>query len=551
MSEKTEKLDRELRRAWFKWQSFVLSRGLALTVGWLVLIALVELGIDWTLDLPVSVRVALLGVNIVAFFAIAYTHLIRHMKSYDPLRQALREESEHTDLENLLVAYCQLGEEDASAGMSEDLIRAAKRRAEQELGALRFGSSVRFADLWLPVTFCVCVLALSATGISLRPGIFDAFAHRMFVPGSSIAYPTRTHVAVTGGDMRVRRYGTATATAHVSGEVPDRGQICVRPAGSNWRRIDVTRSGESEFTHTFQNVSRSFDYRFEVGDDESAIHRVTAVPPPHIERAKVRLKYPNYTGLEAEDVSDLNVEVPEGTAIEWELEFDRPVTGAKIVPAEGDPVSARIGQQDRRVRASLTADASLAYRCRFRWTLNGEAQVDETERHFIQVIPDVAPRVTIKYPRHSGKATLKKSLEVVFSATDDHGISDAYLIHALNDGREKSLKLSNGEDDARERSITVVPAELVPDLEKGDVLSYRIEVEDNREGDDGPQRSSSRVMRLQFVSREEYLKDVRERRRRYIGRLRPVYHQERKAYSNMTDLQSGVWSFGDRKEKEE
>ncbi len=546
MPQNTDSVHVKLRKAWLKWQALILSRGTAYTIAWLVLIALVELAIDWTFELSSTVRTVLLFVNIAAVVTIVYAHVARHVSTYDPVRQALREEADHPELENLLVSYCQLDENDTSTGMSPGMIRAAKERAAEQAAGLQFGASARFARMRLAVTLCLLAVVVLAAGCILRPGIFSAFVYRMAMPTAAITYPTHTRIASVTGDVLVRQYDPVTAVARAEGEVPDKAQIHVRRGKGGWQRIPVPRTDADKFAHAFESVGQSFDYRFKIGDTSSAIHRVTVVRPPHITDAELRLDFPDYTGKPTEKSSDLNVEVPEGTTVKWTLHLDRAVERARIAPAEGKPVTADVHDDGKTVTASMTADASIGYRLRFRWKLNGQEHTDATARHFIQVTPDAPPRVAISYPRRSGKATLSKTLRVVFSATDRYGISAASFVYTLNDGPEKRRKLEADDGDFKEYTITVTPSELVPDLKKGDTISYWVDVADNRAVADGPQRRTSRVMRLQFVSREEYLAEVRERRARYLGRLKPIYHQQREAYDHLTELVTGA---SDRSEK--
>jgi hypothetical protein len=530
-------LHRNLRKAWRKAQALVLLRGVGYLAACIVLMAFVDLALDWTLDLPATARAVLLVVNVAALAAILYVQVGRRLARFSAVREALREEAEHAGLESLLVSYLQLDEKTAPEGMSRDMIRSVRRRAEQCAKRLRFGEHLRFARLRRSLAAGGCAVCVLFAAVLLRPATFGALARRMLTPYAPCAYPTRTGLEAISGDVVVKRYAAVTAAVRASGEIPQTGTVHVRADNGDWQRMPTARKGADEFFRRFPSVSHSFDYFFEVGDAESPIHRVTAVPPPHIVKAAVRLKHPAYTAMPGERVGRLNLMgVPEGTVIEWALNLDRAVAGAELVPGDGNAVRARLEDGGRRLRASLTADASLSYRCRFRWLLNGQEHVDETAKHYIQVVPDVAPTVGILYPRHSGKATLSKKLEIAFTAADDYAISAARVLYALNDGKERAYDLDVTGGRFLERTVTLDPNSLVPDLQEGDILSYRIEADDNRAVAGGPQRRRSRGLRLQFVSDREYLQNLMDRRARYLGQLRPIYHQERQAYSELINL---------------
>lgn len=536
MSEHDNNLDAKLRRAWRTAQRYWVLRALAYTVACGVALVFLDLLLDWGLDLAPALRLILLGASAAALIAVPTVLLAGRLRRYHPLRQALREETDNPDLEGLLVAYCQLDETNPEGGVSPDMIRAAKRRAVQQTQDRQFARGFELSNVQKPAALGLIALAILVTGVIVNPGIFSALARRMLTPYAAVAYPTNTDLEAISKDVLVRKFEPVTVVARAAGEVPADGELRIRPTGDDWRTIRIGRSETNEFSHVFPSVSRDFEYQFKVGDAKTNTYRAQVVPPPRIDDATVVLNYPAYTGQPPETVTKLNVEVPEGTVIEWQLELDRPVTAAELATADGKTVGATLQEDGLSVHASLTANASLSYRYRFAWQLGGRQHNDESARHFIQVIPDIVPRVVMDYPLSSGKATLSKQLEIEFSAFDDHSVSEARLVYALNDGKEKTRALALTPGKTVKHRVELDPNELISDLKVGDILSCRIDVADNRDVAGGPQHASSRVVRLQFVSDAEYLADVLERRGRFLGQLRPIYEQEREAYGNLTRL---------------
>ena len=539
MSGESNMLEQRLRDRWRRARNYELLRGGAVVLAVLVLLIFVDLALDWSLQLPPAARLALLLANLIVLGAVAYAYILRRVHRYDPLREALREEADTPGLDSLFVSYLQLNESDAPDRVSAGLIRMTRRQAEQQVQRHAFGRSIRFERLRKLIAAAGGALVVLLVAVVLLPATFGALAQRMLVPFGDVRYPTDTRLAMISGDMHVRQYDPVTVTVTADGEVPGQGQLLTRTGDGGWERTPITRGPDNTFSHTLASVGQSLAYRFEVGDAQSPVHRITAVPPPQIAAASVTLDYPDYTeatlGTSADQVSRLNVEAPEGTVVRWELTLDAPVKKATLVVADGRSIPVQLSDGGRMVRASLEADASLAYRYRFDWTLNGQRQENESARHFIQVIPDVPPRVAISYPLSSSKATLAKQLGLEFNAADDYAISQARLVYSLNDGTEQVRELNIGPGGAGnvDQQVQVDPNELVPDLREGDVLNYRIEVTDNRELAAGPQQAASQLLRLVFVSEDEYLQDVADRRSRLLGQLRPIYQQERQAYDNL------------------
>lgn len=553
MSDDRDILIRQLRRRWAKARNVAVTRGAAYLLAVAVGLAFVDLALDWPLNLPAGARVAMLLANLAVLALAAHLLLVRRLRRFSPLREALAEEAEHPDLQSLFVTHLQLDEADAPDPLAAGMIRATRRRATERARGHAFAQSIRFDALRTPLALGGAAAAALLIAALLAPGVFGTLAQRLFLPYANAAYPTDTKLDPLAADLAVRRYDPVELAVRAAGEVPDRGALLVREEGGRWERIALDRGEGATFSHTVASVAESFDYRFDVGDARTPTRRVTAVPPPRIVDASVTLDYPDYTGLLPRPASTLNIEAPAHTRVRWELTLDRPVNAAALVAADGRSVPAELSDGGRTVRASLAADASLAYRYRFEWSLNGRRHENETARRFVQVIPDLPPRVAIRYPRQSGKATLAKRLVIEFTADDDYDIADARLVYALNDGPERALGLptatrdadpgaidagADGAPDHRgpRRRVEIDPASLVDDLRIGDILSYRIAVTDNRDGGGGPQCAASRLLRLQFVSRDEYLQHVTDQRARLLGQLRPIYQQERQAYGNLSNL---------------
>lgn len=550
MTDESNILLQQLRNRWRKSQKQALIRGFCELVAVAVLLIFVALALDWSINLAPDARIGLMLAILVVIAVVVYLRLLRRLRPFNPLHEALREEAENPGLESLFVSYLQLDKDEAGDRVSAGMIDMVKRQALDRAREHVFARTIRFEQLRKILAVGGGAVVALLIAVVILPGVFGTLAHRMLVPYSMARYPSDTRLATVSGDLTVRQYDSVTTVVEAGGVVPDRGEVLARPDGGRWERIRIERAEGDRFRHEFVSVTDSFDYRFDVGDARSRVHRVNVVPPPQIVDASVTLNYPGYTKLAAETMSKLNVEAPEGTTVSWELTLDRPIERAALVRPDGEPIPAELSADGRTIRAELKAEASLSYRYRFDWMLEGRPQQNETARHFIQVIPDVAPRVAISYPRSSGKATLAKRLTIEFTAADDYAISEAKLIYALNDGAEQTRELDIATEaagveslDAAEdqqvdprRVVELDPTQLVPDLREGDMLSYRIEVADNRSVASGPQQARSRVLRLQFVSEQEYMADLVERRSRLLSQLEPVYKQERAAQSNLINL---------------
>ena len=67
-------------------------------------------------------------------------------------------------------------------------------------------------------------------------------------------------------------------------------------------------------------------------------------------------------------------------------------------------------------------------------------------------------------------------------------------------------------------------------------LSFAVELTDRYPGAEGPHRARSDARRLQFLSKEDYLKQIEKQKRRLLARLRTIYREERAVYNTVSNL---------------
>ncbi len=535
-----------LRRAWQAATAFVVLRGAALVLaaaaGW----TLLGLAADWLFVLSSTGWAVWAVAGLAGVGWVAYVRLIRRLQGYDEVRMALRVERVHADadLRSLLVSSVQF-ERAPPAGVSAALMRAVRRQASQAAPGLDFGRVARFGEL-RRLAAAAGVLLVGATA------------------AGAVWYATRTEIHVTSGDLRVRRGEPVVLSARASGVVPHEGALYVRPAGRDWRRIAVSRApapgaapeatGEESGTFSFryEDTHAPLDYFFLVGRARSRQYEVDVAAPPRVVESHVRLDYPDYAGFATQSVETLNLKVPEGTAVAWRLQTDRPVTAAAMEMEGGERVAARVSEGGEVLEFEAVAEASAPYRLRFDWKLGDRTCRDLGPKHYLQVVPDREPRVVLTYPPEDTKATLAKELRVAYRAEDDYGLGGGDLVYSLNKGEEGRRPLDVPDGPSAEGDATWPVREGIADLREGDVLTFLVEVTDRRAGGpsttpgavlsvskDGPQSARSGSRRVQFVSTEEYVDYVLGLRRRYLGQLRPLYMEQLAAVEHVAGLRAG------------
>jgi len=533
-------IETKLRAAWRKERRFWDTRGILSLLAWAAALLLVELFLDWQILLPRAGRMALLCANAAVLLAVAYVLWIRRLRRFDPLRVALRVESRHPELASLLVSYVQLDESRPDI-LSPSLVRAVRRDALVQTRPLDFREIVEFRALaHLFLLSAVAVLLAGAVSIGW-PKHVSTFFRRLAYPSLEAAYPTRTRIESVTGDRAVRLGDPVSIEAAASGLVPDEGELAIRPEAGDWERVTMTRGEGDLFAYRFDAVVRSFSYRVRIGDATTRIYEIRVVPPPHIVEARVSLRFPAYTGLAAREVEMLNLEVPEGTEVEWRVRCDRALAGATIVLEDG-PAAIRVSMEmgaDGRSARYVLGRAARTFGYRFSWIEASHGYVyDEEVRYAIRVLPDAPPEVEILRPGGDEKATVRVKLPIAFRARDDHGLAEARIAFARDDGNEERRTIGPLAGSQVESEYVFDIAGMIPGLREGDVISYAIEVADNRSGESGPGIGRSRTQRLAIASDDEVLRAILERKAKLVDELKALHKEETDASDEVEALKT-------------
>ncbi|MFC1806549.1 DUF4175 family protein, partial [Planctomycetota bacterium] len=507
-----QQLDTRIQAVWQRGQKLHLAAGRLALYRWVALLFLVAMAVDWMTDMPAAGRVVILITLLAVSLYKAWQCGWRNLRAFDATHTALQLEDHHGGLESLLVSAVQFRGPAAASGTSEALRDRTCRLAEEAAETLHPHKAVPYQGLRRPALLALA-LVLIIGGFAIVNGPFLAAGlGRIFAPWLAFEYPTYTRLDLGDGDLIVKEGDGIRLQARVSGVIPAAAELTLRTGKGKprVRSLDIT---EGVCEYPIDAVFRSFEYRVTAGDARSQWHSVRVVSSPRIERAEVRLQFPAYTRRPAETVEALTVTVPEGTRIHWNLTLDRAVSEAEFRPAEESPVPLEVSSDGRLVTMRQVAAESRAYS--FGWVGKEHGFAFDSPRHYVQVAPDRPPHVELTSPETNLYATLQRKLDLAFRARDDHGIGETVLAYRVNKTAEMKVQLATPTlSDGSEQQIDWDYHEALPDLAEGDTLSFAVELTDRYPGPEGPQRARSDARRVQFLSKEDYLKQIGKQKRR-------------------------------------
>ncbi len=359
-------------------------------------------------------------------------------------------ERSHPELADRLATAVELSGAGPERTGSEELLAEVVRQAEAEVRGLRPAGAVPSRVAWRHFLLGAAATAVVAAFAWTHPAERDTFLERL--AGADAPWPSATHlvlqpVLVEGADepvapedlgreryrLRLARGSLATLRIRAEGETPERVEA-VLPDG----RRSLQPVGGGEFVLRLPPLEDDLVVRFRGGDDQDGRPelRIEVGDAPAVERWRVRVTPPPYTGLRSEESDARELRVVRGSTLTVRFRADRPVASARITRLDGSEVPVQRAADDPETFvATWTADRS------------GEVAVDLVgPEGFLrrraavlrwQAEADRAPRVRIPFPRESWSTVFGGTVPLAVRAEDDFGLAGLVVVGL--DGTEREL----------------------------------------------------------------------------------------------------------------
>ncbi len=501
-------IEQKLRWAWSRERTFIHIRGAFRVLIWLLVLLAIGFLIDWGLFTQAGLR-ANLGIPLLVVSAIIlcwaiWHEWLRHLKPFDPVHVSLAVEKRHSGMNSLLVSYAQLDPSKADkATVSSELIGAMRDQAVTQARPLDFREIVDFGQIKKLLVVGGGLFAVFAA-LSIRwSDHVGVFFQRL--AGSNARYPTQTQIKSVSGDLTVRAGDSAILRTTAGGVLPPEGRLFTRPAGSDspWKELPMkTEADPANYEREVKGLTRDLSYYVRVGDDTSEEHVVRVINAPQIVETQVALEFPAYLSKTAGTSDQLNLEVPEGTKLIWNLTCNPPVKRCEVIAGERT-FDAKLDESGTKLGFELTAQDAIKYT--FRWTEREKEFKYDDVQYAVKIVSDALPEVELLRPSMNGLATVKKTLKITAKASDDHGLEKAWLLYSINAGKEERVEIHDfkaaaGQEFTYEWKLSTA----IPDLKPSAQVAIAIEVADlHPDKATHKRRSSTRV--LSIVEPQAYL----------------------------------------------
>lgn len=296
-----------------------------------------------------------------------------------------------------------------------------------------------------------------------------------------------------------------------------------------------------------ENVTRSFEYRVEAGDDlRMPWIPVEVLEAPRIERHRAWIEPPGYSGLPGQPAETL-VRGLVGSRLKITAEANRPLASAELCSEKVRTPCRITGPERRTIEVDFAVEQSRVY-----WfelaDADGLAGVDAT-RWDVRAVPDAAPAVTIERPAANLFVTPQATVPLRASAKDDLAVRRIDLVY-LHDGAEggaaQKLPLYQRAGPAGGQAAAPPAAQQAGELRAieydwrlgtlglrpGSQIAFHVEA-----ADDLPQTGQSETRHINIITPEELAERIAGRQSLILAELARVLEMQRQCRRQVADLE--------------
>lgn len=555
---------------------------------WLVVLVWLSFFLDWTLELPVAVRVLHVFAGFLLVIVGVRTFWLGPRRRLSLEQLAHRVEDSSASLDQSLITAVQLAGADNPRAQfySPALLARSVQQAESAMTQVpvenllsrraTFGAFVVFLVLLVPMLVLADARRDLASTYVQRNVFFSSIDWpREYLLELVEPAPDQRETLLAMGDsltvlVAKTRGGNARVLIDVTYDEDER------------ETFTLEQKGEDQFRKVFRNVTRDFRFVVRAGDFRSLEYRVAVRLRPRIESIELTYDYPQYTGLSADAGLAQNlgghIKAPVGTIVNYRAVTSLPVAAAQRLERHlGAPEDEIAKTEDlevtdgRWVAGSFPLERNGYYE--FRLSSQDGFANSSPIRYRISVIPDNPPSVVIVKPGRNLEVSTRASFPILVEAMDDYGVERGELVVRMGldgDASEEiriplpALQTEEVPDaEANERRGRVSSAEFQADLqelkapgtetsqfsrkvEEGDRLEYLVEVVDAI-----GQVGASRTYQLTVVREEDLVRIIQDDLSAARERLEETLGVQRESRREMERLADDTRLAGGQVQQEE
>jgi len=408
------------------------------------------------------------GARLVLFLALALVTafcIVLPLIRLSSRRAVLKAEEAHAELEQRLTTFYEREREGADPFL--ELLAADTLVRAQNAPPSSLAPGRRIFELAGIGVGCLGTLIWL---IATAPGFVGYGTSLLWTGEEKDAIP-RYSIAVTPGDVTVRRSSDQLITARVVGLHPEKVQMFAHyQSGKDWEPVTMQPQadlgGAPSYQFMLAGLPESVEYYVTAGTLASRHYKVRVVDLPSVKKIQVTYQYPKWTGLKPvvqEQAGDLRA--IEGTEASIEVEMDKPLKDGKLA-LDDDKAVILSGGSENKYKGTIHMEKDGAYHVA---AIDQGQPVRLSEDYFIATDKATPPQVSIMRPGGDYRASPIEEVKVGVEAADQFGIRDLHLHYSVNGGPDRDINMlktpgaknADGSHTLQLEDFRLVPGDLV------------------------------------------------------------------------------------------
>jgi hypothetical protein len=507
--------------------SWLLIDGTSKVLLAIVLIALLDLGLDRFFRMDLAQRTIMLVLMVTTVLGFFWWRLIKPF-FYRPNDDALilEIEAHNRDLRESMISSAQLArvKNPDAIGMSTELMNAAIHDGNQRAEAIDVSNVLNRSRWGINIAIAVaCVLCLGAMSFGVATSEFWKTWFNRNILLKNDQWPQNTILiiqnAVDGVILAPRGEDLdLTVIVDENSPVTDVEVFIEREGDSGRSREKMTASGQldgREHHYVFFDLMDEFRFRARAGFDTTDWVQVRLVDPPMVEKLDISVRLPKYTGIEqlVNFPGSGPYTVMEGSDLIVRGKMNKQLTGSQLRSgARTWPIDVD-GQ--RSFELEIPADELDGGKYRFDLQDDSGFQSSEPSMFEIKLKEDDAPKVLANYKGVTAMVTPIAMIPISFSVEDEFSVTGVQFEYQWNDSdgsiaKKGAMKIDRIQDIGGPSISVETPRILdLRDLNVPVDVGLRVVVSatDNNTLD-GPKTGVSREFLFRVVTEQELHRDL-------------------------------------------
>jgi hypothetical protein len=504
-----------------------IATGLAMFLGAICLLFLVQCLSDWWFDLPWLARGGFLLADGVLLAVLYRRQLDRPLRTQLSLEEtALRVEKKWPQLQQCVIAAVELSEGKIySTRGSRQLVQRMLEQARERTLKLNFREVVPTLKLrrWIFLGF-VSAGVTAAFAIGGWPSSL-ALIERLAL--LNVPLPTKTIVVPITRDLIIPVGSDVEVSAQARGVIPASGRVTITYAGTPPQEFPVTVLPDkpATFSLTVHNVQNAFTYSFHLNDGHGPDFTVSARTPPSVTGVECEQIFPDYTGEAPRKLAPSDLSLLVGSRLIVRAVTADPLQSATVVlQGTNQTVDATLDPTGTHLEADLPIPAKDLAGFSIHLVDQGGVHSTNETVYPIELIPDNPPVVKVLQPAADHETiTIHARPLIAFDAGDDYGVArltiEYQVVPPSAAGQENSgapveveqipIDIDDTQKTAHYEYVLDVSAQNPP-WQEGSTVNYWIEAVDNN-GVTGPGVTKTGPRQFSVVSPEAKQAEILER----------------------------------------